>query len=74
MAELWDVKVDQGKCIGNKMCASVAPANFEIIDGKSRPIHDQVERSDEVGSAWEMCPMAAISLFDESGEEVVLLD
>ena len=56
----WSIEVDANTCIGSGMCAGVAPEHFELVDGYSTPLQDQVEPADEVVDAAESCPVEAI--------------
>ncbi|MCP2260144.1 ferredoxin [Streptoalloteichus tenebrarius] len=56
----WLVEVDRDVCIGSGMCAGSAPAFFELVDGRSRPLHGEVDADDEVLGAAESCPVEAI--------------
>jgi len=55
-------KVDQEKCIGCGMCASLCPKVFKIMeDGKSHVISEDCKECD-CQQAVENCPVNAISL------------
>lgn len=56
----FNISVDENLCTGCGAC--VATGNFEMKDGKSKPIKQQV---DEVGNnqkAADFCPGKAISI------------
>lgn len=67
----WTIEVDRGACIGNRMCVASAPDLFEIIDGKSRARTAQIRPpSKPLVEAFESCPISAIVIRDEAGEEI----
>ncbi len=66
----WTVEVDRSVCVGNGMCAASAPTVFEIVDGKSRARAGKMAPSAEVVDAYESCPVSAIVVRDETGEEI----
>lgn len=54
-------KVDQEKCIGCGMCASLCPKVFKIMeDGKAHVISEDCKECD-CKQAAESCPVEAIS-------------
>jgi ferredoxin len=66
----WTVEVDGPACLGSGICVSVAPGNFVVENGKSRPLAGHAEPSDELRDAAVLCPAAAVLIRDESGELV----
>ncbi|MEW6521799.1 MAG: ferredoxin [Thermodesulfobacteriota bacterium] len=58
------VKVDQDLCIGSGNCEAVAPAVFEVRDGKSHVKVGEVPKDQEakVKEAENGCPSGAISI------------
>ncbi|MEB3367953.1 ferredoxin [Saccharopolyspora mangrovi] len=56
----WSIEIDANTCIGSGMCAGVAPDHFDLVDGYSTALKDQVEPADEVVDAAESCPVEAI--------------
>ncbi|SHF43918.1 ferredoxin [Streptoalloteichus hindustanus] len=60
----WSVEVDREACIGSGMCAGSAPAFFELVDGRSRPLRAEVDADDEVLGVAESCPVEAILVRD----------
>jgi len=65
------VKVDRDRCFGYGRCADLVPEVFVLDDeGKSVPADPTgVDPSRLAMAAWA-CPMQAIRLLDENGEEV----
>ncbi len=57
------VKVDQQKCIGCGSCVAVCPDNFELKDdGKSYPIHSEIDDLGCSQVAAESCPVQVITV------------
>ncbi len=55
------VKVDQNKCIGCGMCASLCPEIFQMnLNGKAEVVSSQ--ENDSALKASEACPVEAISI------------
>lgn len=56
------VIVDTKKCIGCGLCASIAPATFEMgSDGKSHAKNPPKDSEEDVQRAIDGCPVKAIS-------------
>lgn len=57
------VKVDQDKCMGCGLCASICPEVFELKNGKSQVKEkaDLEKNEDCVKEAMDSCPAQAIS-------------
>ena len=55
------ISVDQEKCIGCGTCVSICD-NFELIDGKSHPKKEDVEKITCEKQAEESCPVGAIKI------------
>jgi len=64
MAEVWNVEVDSSACIGSGMCAGIAPAHFELVGHRSRPVRTPVAADEPVLDAAENCPVEAIVVRD----------
>ena len=66
----WVVTVGGG-CIGSGMCLATAASYFvQTADGKSRPVHDEVDANEPVRDAAAFCPVEAITLADaRTGEQ-----
>lgn len=61
------IRVDKDKCIGNGMCAALAPEHFEVSnDGDLTVLQENVSDSDvaTVQGAVLSCPAAAITVVD----------
>ncbi len=66
------VRVERGSCIGTVACRNVAPDVFELDDQQvitfvSEPA--EIDR-DRLFEACQVCPVEALLLFDEEGEQV----
>jgi len=59
------VRVNQDKCVGCGMCASLNPEVFEIVNGKARVKKEKVNLC-EVQEIVENCPMQAIEIEEEN--------
>jgi len=57
---MFKILLDKDKCIGCGTCAAVCPANFELEDGKAKPIKEEVESLGCNRIAEETCPVQAI--------------
>lgn len=61
------IKVDADRCIGNGMCAALAPEHFEVSnDGDLTVLQEVVADSDvvPVQGAVLSCPAAAITVVE----------
>lgn len=65
------IVVDREKCQGIGACVGAAPDVFEI-DGEGKATVRNAEGADDetVVLAAEACPLEAISVFDEDGEQI----
>lgn len=56
--------VDQNKCIGCGLCATIAPETFEIDPntGKSKIRNNKGDSDRQIQEAIESCPVDAISI------------
>lgn len=68
----WRIEVDTSRCTGSGMCAGLAPGQFHLTDGRSRPATDEIAPDTAVASAAECCPMEAIVLTDAATGQSVL--
>lgn len=67
----YRIVVDRNKCQGIGACVGAAPDVFEIdSEGKSVPVNPSGADDDTILSAAEACPLEAITLYDEDGEQV----
>jgi ferredoxin len=64
-------RVDRDVCIGSAMCVSIAPEVFELDDeGLSRVVNPDAGDEDLLREAAENCPMQAIILEDDQGNQI----
>lgn len=67
----YKIVVDRNKCQGIGACVSAAPDVFDIdSEGKAVVINSGKTDEDTVLAAAEACPLEAITLYDEDGEQV----
>ena len=67
----YKIVVDREKCQGIGACVGAAPDVFEI-DGEGKAVVIDAKGADDetVALAAEACPLEAISVFDEAGEQI----
>jgi len=66
----YKIVVDREKCQGISACVSAAPDVFEI-DSEGKAVVISTDGADDVVlEAAESCPLDAIILYDENGEQV----
>lgn len=56
----WHVSVDRDRCVSSGQCISNAFGYFQLVDGYSQPVSDNVAADPVVSEAAEICPAAAI--------------
>lgn len=58
------IKIDQDKCIGCGLCATVAPETFEMdyVERKAKVIKQPKKINENIRTAVDNCPVSAISL------------
>jgi len=66
------VRIERASCIGSGNCVNLAPSLFQLDDEKVAsfrpgPISDR----DTALEACRICPVDALLVFDERGEQVV---
>jgi len=67
----YRIVVDREKCQGIGACVGAAPDVFEIdTEGKAVVVSAEGADDDTVLEAAEACPLEAIKLYDEEGEQV----
>lgn len=65
------IVVDRQKCQGIGACVGAAPDVFEVdAEGKAVVINAEGADSDTIILAAEACPLEAITVFDDKGEQV----
>lgn len=67
----YKIVIDREKCQGIGACVGAAPDVFEI-DNEGKAVVTNAEGADDdtVLEAAEACPLEAITLYDEDGEQV----
>jgi ferredoxin len=70
----WHVAVDQQRCTGSGICASLAAAHFVYREGRSRAPAGPVPADDDVLAAAECCPMEAITVTEPATGRVLFPD
>ena len=64
-------KVDRNVCIGAAMCVATAPDVFQLGgDGLARVVSTDVASDEVLREAAEGCPVQAIILEDDEGNQV----
>ena len=67
----YRIVVDRSKCQGIGACVGASPDIFQIDgEGKAIVIKTDGASDDAVLEAAEACPIEAITLYDEDGEQV----
>jgi ferredoxin len=65
------IVVDRDACIGAGPCVTVAPGVFQIDDeNKAYIVNPKGADDDTILLAAQSCPVQAIAVFDERGEQV----
>lgn len=63
--------MDRDTCIGAASCVGVAPDVFQLDEEfKSTVVDPEGADEDAIRQAAEACPVQAISLFDDDGNQV----
>lgn len=67
------VRIDRTTCIGTANCAKVAPELFVLDDERIVTFRDPAVdvEADRVVEACDVCPVDALSAFDEDGRRLV---
>ncbi|MCX8052793.1 MAG: ferredoxin [Armatimonadetes bacterium] len=67
----YRIVVDRNKCQGIGACVGAAPDVFEIdSEGKSTVVNPEGADDETILTAAEACPLEAITLYDEEGEQI----
>ena len=67
------VRIDRERCIGIGNCVKVAPEVFELDDGNVVAFREdaaEIER-DRIIEACDVCPVDALIVHDEKGNQIV---
>jgi ferredoxin len=67
------VRIDRTTCIGTANCAKVAPEIFVLDDERIVTFREPPggAPADRVVEACDVCPVDALSVFDEDGRQLV---
>ncbi len=69
--KITKIEVDRDVCIGAAPCVTVAPGVFQLDEENKAIIVDAKGADDDtILLAAESCPVQAIKLFDEDGEQI----
>ena len=67
----YKIVVDREKCQGIGACVSAAPDVFDLDkEGKAVIINTEGADDDTILGAAEACPLDAIIVYDEKGEQI----
>ena len=67
----YTIRVDRDKCQGIGACVGIAPEVFDLDgEGKVFVVNAAGGDDDLILEAAESCPLEAIRIFDESGEQI----
>ena len=65
------VEVDRDLCIGASSCVAIAPDTFGIdSESKAYVVSDNVDDYETILEAAKSCPVSAILLKDEEGNQI----
>jgi len=65
------IEIDRDACIGAAPCVTVAPGVFQLDDeNKAYVVDAKAESDDTILLAAQACPVQAIKLFDEDGNQI----
>jgi ferredoxin len=65
------IAIDRQKCQGIGACVGAAPDVFDLdSSGKAIVINKEGADDDTILQAAEACPLEAITIYDENGEQV----
>ncbi len=71
MKKIARIEIDRDLCIGAESCVVVAPEVFEM-DGENKAVLKNAVGADDqtILMAAQSCPVAAILLYDEDGNQI----
>lgn len=66
------IRIDRDLCIGTQSCINVAPEVFGLDDTQTVVVLDDAKAiaRERLADACTSCPVAALTLLDEKGEQV----
>ena len=69
------IRIDRERCIGSGNCTKIAPEVFELDDGNLVTFRRdageiEIDR-DRLVEACDVCPVDALIVFDEKGNQIV---
>lgn len=69
------VVIDRESCIGSGACVRVAPEVLELdeedVVAFTEDVEDQDVERDQIVEACQVCPVDALTVLDESGDQLV---
>ena len=67
------IRIDKNRCITEENCTTVAPEVFELDEGQVVTFVDNPQELDKflLREACMVCPVDALYLFDEHGNQLV---
>jgi ferredoxin len=72
VSKIKEIKVDKNKCVGAATCIIAAPKAFELNDRSIAVVKEDALKlsSEELLKAAQACPVKAITLVDEEGNQL----
>lgn len=67
------IKIERPNCIGSKNCVNVAPNLFELDSDQICSFKENTDgiKRDVIVEACSVCPVQALYVIDENGEQIV---
>lgn len=63
MAQVPRIKIDHDKCVGSRLCTSIAPKVFQLNqDGQAAVTNAEGDALNVIQIAAEACPVSAITV------------
>ena len=67
----YKIEIDRSLCMGDGTCTAIAPGTFELdSEGKSTVKNPNGDPDEKILEAVKSCPVKAMSLKDEAGNNV----
>lgn len=70
--KVYQVKIDRKACIGAATCVVVSPEGFDLDEDSIAVAQEAAEKLDDdnLFMAAQSCPVQAIRLFDQKGNQI----